>query len=338
MKLLSFCVPCYNSQDYMEKCVETLVTGGEDVEVIIVDDGSKDNTAAIGDSLVAKYPGIVKCVHQKNGGHGEAVNTGIREATGLFYKVVDSDDWVDASAYKKVLKTLKEIVEGPDKLDMMVCNFVYENEAVKNKKVMQYRSVLPTGRIFTWDEVKRFKTGQYLLMHSVIYRTKLLKSCGMVLPKHTFYVDNIYVFEPLPFVKNIYYLDVNFYRYFIGREDQSVNESVMIGRIDQQLKVNYIMIDYITSTTIDHPKVRSYMKNYLDIIMCISSILLIREGSKESLKKKKALWTYLRDKDYMLYMKIRHGFLGATMNLHGSIGRKMSVTAYKIAQRIVGFN
>ena len=80
-------------------------------------------------------------------------------------------------------------------------------------------------------------------MHSVMYRTKLLRECGLELPKHTFYVDNIFVYHPLPHVKYLYYLNVNFYRYFIGRSDQSVNESVMIGRIDQQLKVNRIMID-----------------------------------------------------------------------------------------------
>lgn len=96
MKLLSIAVPCYNSEDYMRHCIETLLPGGEDVEIIIVDDGStKDRTAEIADEYAAKYPGIVKAVHQENGGHGEAVNTGLRNATGLYFKVVDSDDWLD---------------------------------------------------------------------------------------------------------------------------------------------------------------------------------------------------------------------------------------------------
>ena len=76
-----------------------------------------------------------------------------------------------------------------------------------------------------------------------MYRTELLKMCGLQLPKHTFYVDNLFVFEPLPYVKNIYYLDVNFYRYFIGRDDQSVTEANMIKRIDQQLRVTKLMIE-----------------------------------------------------------------------------------------------
>ena len=107
MKILSIAVPCYNSQDYMEHCVETLLTGGEKVEIIIVDDGSKDGTAEIADRLAEKYPTIIKAVHQENGGHGEAVNTGIKNATGVFFKVVDSDDWVGEEALATLLEKLE---------------------------------------------------------------------------------------------------------------------------------------------------------------------------------------------------------------------------------------
>ena len=107
MKILSVVVPCYNSEAYMENCIHSLLTGGTEVEIIIVDDGStKDETAKIADEYAAKYPTIVKAVHQENGGHGEAVNTGLRHATGLFFKVVDSDDWVSISAFKEMMKTL----------------------------------------------------------------------------------------------------------------------------------------------------------------------------------------------------------------------------------------
>ena len=109
MKLLSFAIPCYNSQDYMEKCIESILVGGDDVEIIIVDDGSKDDTAKIADRYQEQYPNIVKAIHQENGGHGEAVNTGLKNATGLFFKVVDSDDWVDETAYKAILEKLLDV-------------------------------------------------------------------------------------------------------------------------------------------------------------------------------------------------------------------------------------
>ena len=106
MKILSVVVPCYNSEAYMENCIHSLLTGGTEVEIIIVDDGSMDRTAVIADKYGADYPDVVKVIHQENGGHGEAVNTGLRHATGLFFKVVDSDDWVSNSAFKEMMKTL----------------------------------------------------------------------------------------------------------------------------------------------------------------------------------------------------------------------------------------
>ena len=338
MKLLSIAVPCYNSQDYMEKCVNSLLAGGEEVEIIIVDDGSVDNTAAIADRFAKEYPTIVKAVHQENGGHGQAVNTGLKNATGLLFKVVDSEDWVNEEAYHKILETLGTLAGGSQTLDMLISNFVYEKEGATRKRVMQYRRCFPKDTMFQWNQMRHMPKGKYILMHSVIYRTQLLRQCGLELPKHTFYVDNLFVFEPLPFVKNMYYLDVNFYRYFIGREDQSVNEAVMIKRIDQQIKVNKMMIDVFEKSTISHRMMRKYMVNYLDIITTISSIMLIRSGTQEALEKKKELWKYLKEKDYSLYMRLRHGLFGRTMNLPGKGGRKVSVTAYKICQKFYGFN
>ena len=220
MKLLSVAIPSYNSESYMRNCIESLLPGGEEVEIIVVNDGSKDGTAAIADEYAAKYPTIVKAVHQENGGHGEAVNAGLRNATGLYYKVVDSDDWVNKEAYLKILETLAKLVKSGEMIDMLISNYVYEKEGKARKKVMQYRSAFPKDQVFTWDDVKFLHVGQYILMHSVIYRTQMLKDCALELPKHTFYVDNIYVYHPLPYVKKMYYMDVNFYRYFIGRGDQ----------------------------------------------------------------------------------------------------------------------
>ena len=285
MKLLTFAIPCYNSEAYMEKCIESLLPGGDDVEILIVDDGSHDRTAEIADAYEKKYPGIIRAIHQENGGHGEAVNAGIRNATGLYFKVVDSDDWVDLDAYRKILDKLREISGGDRVLDMFIANYVYEKEGVKHKKVMRC-SNLPKDRIFTWKEAGHFHKGQYILMHSVIYRTKLLVECGLELPKHTFYVDNLVAFIPLPYVKTMYYLDVNFYRYFIGRADQSVNEKVMIGRIDQQIRVNKLMIDYLGEQKGLSKYLRKYMISYLTIIMTVSSVMMMRSGTEENLEKK----------------------------------------------------
>ena len=214
MKLLSIAIPCYNSEAYMEKCIQSLLPGGDEVEILVIDDGSKDRTAEIADQYQEKYPNIVRSIHQPNLGHGGAVNTGIHNAQGLYFKVVDSDDWVNEESYKEILKTLEDLVKGSKTVDLLISNFVYEKQGAARKKVMQYRHCLPVNHIFTWNEVGHMPKGKYLLMHSMIYRTQLLLECNLTLPEHTFYVDNIFAFDPLPYVQNMYYLDTNFYRYF----------------------------------------------------------------------------------------------------------------------------
>lgn len=339
MKLLSIAIPCYNSAAYMENCIKSLLPGGDEVEILIVDDGSKkDNTAEIADQYEGQYPGICRAIHQENGGHGAAVNAGLKAATGVFFKVVDSDDWVNEQAYKAVLDTLRRFLYGKDTLDMLITNFVYEKQGAKHKKVMNYNLALPKNELFTWSDVKVFMAGQYILMHSVVYRTELLRECSLELPMHTFYVDNIFVYEPLPHVKNMYYLDVNFYRYFIGRSDQSVNEQVMIGRIDQQILVTKLMLGYYDVTKIQNKKLRHYMTRYLEIMMVISSILAIRSGTEENMQKKKELWEHVKKTNLPLYLRLRFGFLGQGMNLPGKSGRQLSIAGYKIAQKFFGFN
>ena len=338
MKLLTVTVPCYNSQDYMERCIDSLLPGGEDVEIIIVDDGSTDRTGEIADEYARKYPEIVRVIHQENGGHGAGLNAGINHATGLYFKVVDSDDWVEETAYRKVLSTLRSLCSGGCMLDMMISNFVYEKDGAKHKRIVKYTKVLPENQLFGWAETKNFPIGKYILMHSVIYRTQLLRDCHLVLPKHTFYVDNLFVYIPLPYVKTMYYLNVNFYRYYIGREDQSVNESVMIRRIDQQLRVNKLMIDAYDLKRMQDRHLRRYMISYLEIITIISTVMLMKSGTKENLQKKRDLWAYVQHQDRWLFHRLRNHIMGQTIHLPGKGGRKISLAIYKISQKVIGFN
>ena len=242
-----------------------------------------------------KYPAICRALHQENKGHGGAVNTGIANASGIYLKVVDSDDWVNRAAYEKILETLSSFHEKGTVLDMLLANYVYEKQGAKHKTVIHYRHAIPKEKIFRWSDVKRFPIGQYILMHSVIYRTALLRECGLKLPEHTFYVDNIYVFKPLPYVKTMYYLDVNFYRYFIGRDDQSVNEANMIKRINQQFYVTKVMIDYLAGFKLDSKPLASIYAALSFYHYVHFFYYRPESGKKEHLKMKKDLWRYLYD-------------------------------------------
>ncbi|HCT90917.1 MAG TPA: glycosyl transferase [Lachnospiraceae bacterium] len=338
MKLLTIAVPCYNSEAYMEHCVDSLLPGGDEVEILLINDGSKDRTPEIADRLAEQYPDIVSVVHKENGGHGSGVNVGIERARGLYYKVVDSDDWVDAGAYEKILDALREFAELAEKPDAVISNYVYEKEGARHKKVMRYTKSLPQEKIFTWEDVKGMGLGHYILMHSLIYRTQVLRDCGLHLPEHTFYVDNLFAFVPFPYVKRMYYLNVDFYRYYIGRSDQSVNEKVMISRADQQIRVNKLMIDCMAAQSTEHTNLRRYMLNYLSIVTTVTSIILIRSNTEEALKQKDELWRYMKKKDPVTYVRLRRGLLGIAMNFRSRLGLSIAVTGYKIAQKLYGFN
>lgn len=338
MKYLSIAIPCYNSQDYMDKAIESCLILKDDVEIIIVDDGSKDRTAQIGDDYASLYPDTIKCIRQENGGHGQAVNTGLKNATGLYFKVLDSDDWFDQSSLVKVIETIKQLHQKDQDVDMFIANYVYEKPSANKSSVIKYTNALPQNRTFRWYDLKHFYPQQNLLMHSVIYRTQLLRNCNLQLPKHTFYVDNLFVYQPLPYVNTLYYLNVDLYRYYIGREDQSVNEKVMISRIDQQIKVNKMMIDCCDVMKLKSRKLRNYMVKYLTMITTVSTVLLIKSGTPEHLQKKNELWQYLKNKNPELYKAVKHTFLGSMMEMDGYVGKKMITTGYAISRKLFGFN
>ena len=176
-------------------------------------------------------------------------------------------------------------------------------------------------------------------MHSVIYKTSILREMKLKLPKHTFYVDNIFVYEPLPYVKSIYYINTNMYMYFIGREDQSVNEDVMKSRIDQQLKISKIMIDATHLDKLDkQPKLQRYMLNYLSMMMCICSVFLRMIGTDEAEAKRKAIWQHVIDHDKRLYKLLMKSPLCFWTNLPGKIGKTICLGGYKVAQKLFAFN
>ncbi|MDR2673172.1 MAG: glycosyltransferase family 2 protein [Coriobacteriales bacterium] len=342
--IISFAIPCYNVAPYVDRCVNSILEGAADyldrIEIILVDDGStKDDTPQLVDAWQTARPGIIRAIHQENGGHGQAVNTGLAHATGCYFKVVDADDWLDVSAAQKLLPILARFVASQEPTDMVITNYVYEKVCEEKRTTIRYTNVLPGNRQFSWDEVGRFLPSQNILMHSVIYRTDLLKDIDLTLPKHTFYVDNIFVYVPLPHVCTLYYLNVDLYRYYIGREGQSVNEKVMTARIDQQLRVTRIMIDaYDLPVDVPQVALRRYMRNYLIMMMVICSVFLLLSQREDASWQRDELWRYLHDRSPQMYRRIRRSFLARGVNLPGRAGRATVKGGYRVARRIFKFN
>lgn len=340
MKTLSVIVPCYQSQDYMEHCLKTLLTGGADVEILLIDDGSRDRTFEIAKKYEEAYPHIVRAIHQENKGHGGALNTGIANATGLYLKVVDSDDWVNQEAFKKIMEELRSLSHKEEIPDLILSNFVYEKQGADKKKVINYRRHLDKDKIFTWNDFRGLPVTNYLMMHAMIYRTQVVRDSRLVLPEHTFYVDNLYAMKPLPYVKTIRYMDLNFYRYFIGREDQSVQESVMLGRMDQHYHVTREMIEYMhrQEDTIRYHSLKKTLYTNLKLVMAIAVVLAILKGDEEGMKQKKEIWKYLKHIDRRIYRRVRFSIIGIMVNLPGRLGKKTTIGCYHILQKLYGFN
>ena len=339
MKYITFTSPCYNSQDYMRHCIDNLVAAGEDVEVIIVNDGSKDNTGKIADEYQKKYPTIVKAIQKENGGHGSGVMAGIRNATGMFFKVVDSDDWIETKDVLDMLDLIKRHEAQEANVDLYITNYVYEHAVDNSQYVMHYRKCLPPEQIFAWEEMKRVKLETVFLMHSLMYRTSKLRESKMELPNHTFYVDDIYAYQPLPFMKKIFYHDIDLYHYFIGRADQSVNYCTMCKRYAQQMRVFKIMLTaYKYDEIIKQPKhLKKYMFKWLMTICGITIMTIV--GTKEDKKTRwKVFHEYfdeLKGLDKKLYNKIRHRSLACfAFNLPGyGLKSFASKNGYKVFQK-----
>ncbi len=342
-KIITFGIPCYNSASYMDTCITSILEGSnwsDDIQIVIVDDGSdKDDTASKADEWARDRPDLIKVVHQPNGGHGKAVLAGLYAADGLYYKVVDSDDWLSKDGVARLLSTIRTTLAHDAKIDLFITNYVYDHALEGVTKEVGYKGILPEMRPFTWDDIGHFRMTKNLLMHSLTYRCEILRAHEPPMPAHTFYVDNIYAWQPLPHCETMYYIPCDMYHYFIGREDQSVNETIMAGRVDQQLRITRTMMHcYHLYEDIPSAKLRSYMVNYFVIMMAICSVFSRLSQRYDALDELADLWRELAGYDKRLWRRCRYGVVGLTCNAPGRLGKKITVSGYRLMHKIVKFN
>ena len=336
MKLLTVTVPCYNSQDYMENCIKSLLVGGEKVEIIIIDDGSNDNTGAIADAYAEKYPSIVRVIHQENGGHGEGINQGVRHATGKYFKVVDSDDTLSAD-FPAFLAKLEEC-EDQGGVDLIVTNYYYVHADGKGDRSINYSNALPENKIFTWKETKPFLMTQLLTIHSCTFRTELMRKWGEELPKHVFYEDNLMVYKTVPFIEKMCYMNVDLYRYWIGRPDQSVQQSAMMKRYHHQILVTEKCFTSCRLDSVTEPRLKRYMKHELFMMFGISILFTRLNQTDETDAALDAMWETCRGFDEKWANHFRNRTLLWFISLPGKFGRDFSGWVYRTANKIVRFN
>lgn len=339
-KTLTFVVPAYNMTEYLERCVMSLIAAkrNDDIEVLIVDDGSSDGTLEMAQKFEARYPGIVRAIHQENKGHGGAVNTGIAAASGMYVKVVDADDWVGPESLEQVMAVLREEADSTEPIDMLVTNYVYDKVSKRNKHVVNFRHAMKAGERLAWNDLGHFGLAEYILMHALTYRTAVVRESGMQLPEHTFYVDFIYAYQPFPWVKTMKYLDTPFYHYFIGRDGQSVQTDVMIRRVDQLRLVNQCMVRATPERGTVPDGLYRYMIHFLAIESSVASVFMILSRDPENYEKKKDMWDEIKAYSPTIYKDVRKKAMSRALNLRGSIGRFVIRKGYFVAEHVVGFN
>lgn len=336
MKLLTVTVPCYNSQDYMENCIDSLLTGGERVEILIINDGSKDRTGEIADAYAAKYPNIVRVIHQENGGHGEGINQGVAHACGTYFKVVDSDDKLSRD-FPAFLDKLEQC-EREGGVDLMLTNYFYVHTDGVGDRSIQYKNVLKPGRVVTWEQTNPFLLHQLITLHSGTFRTEHMRRWGELLPKHISYEDNLMVFKTLPHVKKLCYLDMDLYRYTIGREGQSVAREAMKKRYANQVLVAQKCFTSCRFDEIENKKLKKYMKHEMFMMFAIAICFARMNANQESDDAVRAMWRTCIDHDRKWGRHFRYGSPLWFLCLPGKFGRWFTNVIYAISNKIVRYN
>lgn len=280
-KVLTITVPSYNVEKFLENTLDSFLDERilADIEVLIVDDGSKDDTAKIGKSYEDKYPDSFRVISKENGGHGSTINRGIKEARGRYFKVVDGDDWVDSNGFYELIQKLKTC-----EADYVVANYYEVDDHTKEKTPVSF-DWLPKDQLLEFSAIAKETR---ISMHALVIRTAILKDHNIRLDEHCFYVDVEYILYPIPYVNTVEYFDIYVYMYRLAQATQSVSMAGFQKHIQNHIDVIYHVLDYINEykKQADYNKLKgTYMARRIgdminDQASIFSSYSLMEKGIK----------------------------------------------------------
>ena len=244
-KILTIVIPTYNMQDYLRRCLDSLIVQGEQMkqlEVLVINDGSKDESSAIAQGYQDKYPDTFRVIDKENGNYGSCVNRGLKEATGKYFRILDADDWFDTNELHKFLIYLSK----PLVSDVVLTNYVVVK--AKNRSSNVKPKSLKYNVEYDIDGLSLKDDAEILRMHSMTFRTELLKRIDLQLQTGISYTDIEYCYFPFKNAKTIIALDVNLYHYWIARDGQTMTPRVIVNKFSDFYSVTYrIVQDYSNS-------------------------------------------------------------------------------------------
>ena len=231
-KILSVCIPSYNMEGFLGRCVDSMLVSEvlDKLEIIIVNDGSKDETLSIANNYKQKYPNSIIIIDKPNGHYGSCVNEALKVATGKYFRIVDADDWVDSESFKKMIVTA--LVTDVDVFftKCMDCDFKINQQIPRKYTDIIYDTIL---------DLNEYRVPECLLsMHSLTYRTQLLKDINYKQTEGICYTDTEYVCFPMCQARTLYAMNNFLYQYYIGRDDQSM----AFNSIERNLNHTYPLI------------------------------------------------------------------------------------------------
>lgn len=338
MKLLSIVIPTYNTERYLARCLDSLLTEEvlKELEVIVVNDGSKDGSLAIAKRYAKRYPRTVTVIDKENGGHGSTINAGLKAAKGRYFRVLDSDDWFDTCNFVKYFRALRQCRE-----DVVITPYTQEY-AYNGQRVDYPYAYFKHNRVYQMDELEYDESMVYFTMASSTYRTELLRESGLVLFEKCFYVDMMFNMVPIPYVKTVRFLNYYVYRYFMGSPTQSMSQQNLLRNLPNHERVLNFLIDYY----VEHREsvsdnVRNYMGQmiYFMYYTHMDLVCMKLQDRKKAYTMFRDLDESIRDRAPELYIRVDvFPYLRVTRRLHYlniRMGNKAFVTAMNLAKRIL---
>lgn len=235
-KVLSVVIPSYNVEKFLGQTLESFVEESilDKIEVLIVNDGSRDGTESIGKEYENKYPQTFRVISKENGGHGSTINRGIEECTGRYFKVVDGDDWVNTADFKSLVEKLEHC-----EADYVIANYYEVDDKSGVRTPVEYKGLLKSPEEDEWHGTFEEIAGKVIpSMHALVLKTSILKEHQIRLDEHCFYVDVEYILYPLPYVRTAAYFDLHVYMYRLGQVTQSVSMAGFRKHIENHMKVS----------------------------------------------------------------------------------------------------
>ena len=301
-KILTVTIPSYNVEAYLEECLESFVNSEVmgDIEVLI--DGSSDDTAKIAQRYVDKYENTFRLINKKNGGHGSTINTGVREAKGKYFKVVDGDDWVDTRSFIRLVEILKE-----SDADIVASNYTWINHTTR---LPEKRQEYPFEKI-EYNKLYKFEdiVGKTIIdMHATTVKTELFRKANEQIDEHTFYVDVEFIAFPIPYVRTVYFIEDPVYQYRLGLPGQSMSIQKMQKNLKNHLRVLMRLNQYCKKAETIAPTANlEYIRELTATILTSQMKIYISFPLKSGMKKEAMkLDAYFYHKNREVYDRVKN--------------------------------